>query len=438
MGFDKLAFLVLLLLGILIAKIVISSRTSFALSDSIALKGTGLEVAMPLSENWKRLSNDFKFENNEFRLTAVLRISNDSAISASWRYSLLMAKVDPNERFNEIAASMQGHIETFGADNFGQFTFDHARIGSEKAVLFIGTTVLPNDRILTLEVVQQGTGIELAEKVFKSLLASVKYNPDNSFAKGVQFLGNFKKSFLSELPNSDLSEQMVSDYYRIKDAGGNPIGFTTDTINYNADSDNNLPLTSASLLFYSPSSDTFAEHSLFQSDIKLSEFDWTINQGFMLTNRQQRIIIQLRAGVLTIEKSGRFEQLPFSDIMVPDSLFDLVVADFLKSDFDTIYLETLQTDGRIAPVILSRIKSTETAALPERSAAQADYFGAITSNQKMYFDGRGRLVSADIQGNISYRLERTTRASVLSDFPQWLDKIQQIEQYQNKKNPRSK
>lgn len=438
MGFDKIAFLILLLLGLLIARFMISSRTSFDLSESISLKGTGVEVAMPSSENWKRSSGDFKFEQNEFRLSAVMRISSDSAISVTWRYSLIPLKTDPNERFVQIAASVEGHIQNTGSDKFGQFTYDYAKIESEKAVIFVGTTVLPNNRSLILEIVQQGTGVELSEKLFKALLASAKYNTDNSFVKGVLFLDDFKSKFLPELADADLSEQMISDYYRIKDAAGNTIGFTTDNLSYAAQADSNLPMTSANLLFYSPSSDTFAEHSLFHSNPGLTSFDWTISQGFMLTNRRQSIIIQLRAGVLTIEKSGRFEQMPFTDIMIPDSLFDLAVASFLKSDFDKLYLESLQADGRISPVILSRIESTQTAALPERSAAQADFIGAMPSTQKMYFDGRGRLVSADVQGNLTFRLERTTRAAILSDFPQWLDKIQQMEQYQNKKNPRSK
>lgn len=438
-GLDKLAFLALLLLGLLLARIFISARSSFELSQSIGLKGTGLEVSLPASDNWKRLSNDFKFEDNEFRFTAVMQISSDSAITALWRYSLIPVKIESLERFNEIAASLEGHIESSGTDAFGQFTFDYAKIDSEKAIIFVGTTVLPNGRILTLEIGQRGAGVELAEKVFKALLASVKFNPDNSFAKGVKFLKEFKTSFLPDLPESELASQNVSDFFRIKDAGGNSIGFTTDTLSYVAEANDNLPLVSASLLFLSPSYNTLTEQMIFRSDITLSKFDWMIKQSHLLTNRHQSIHIQLgENGFLTIEKSGKISQIPFTDVMIPDTLLDLAVASFLKSDYDTIYIEALLSDGRISPVILSRIKSTQTAALPERSAAQADFFGAITANQKMYFDGRGRLVSADVQGGLSYRLERTTRAAILIDFPQWIDKIQQIEQYQKKKESRSK
>ena len=51
----------------------------------------------------------------------------------------------------------------------------------------------------------------------------------------------------------------------------------------------------------------------------------------------------------------------------------------------------------------------------------------------MYF-GESKLLSADIQGGLSYRIERTSRADIIADFPQWLDKIQQMEQYQLKKD----
>jgi len=67
---------------------------------------------------------------------------------------------------------MQGHIVSSGTKQFGQFTFDFAKIEAGQTTAFIGTTTLPNERVLTLHVGQRGTGTELAENVFKTLLAT--------------------------------------------------------------------------------------------------------------------------------------------------------------------------------------------------------------------------------------------------------------------------
>ena len=439
-GLDKVAFLVLLVLGLIIAQFVISSRSSFKLSESISLKGTGLEVAVPDSENWKRVTADFKYENNEFRLASMLQISGNSAITTQWRYFLQPIKADANQLFTEIAASIDGQIESSETDTFGQFTFNYVTINSPNIIVFCGITVLPNGRTLTLEVGQKGVGLELAEKVFKALLASVKYNPDNSLVKGAELLKDFKTSFMSDLPVSELSVQGITDYYRIKDATGNSIGFSTSVISYSSEPNDNLPLTVETLFFASPSYNTFAEQTHFCTNITLGEFDWQVKVGNLLTNHQQITHLTLdKSNVLTVDKAGKVEQITFTGVMIPETLLDYVIADFLKSSYETIYLEAMLSDGRIAPVVISRITSTQTTALlPEHSAAQADFFGAFTINKKMYYDGSGRLVSADVQGGFAYRLERTTRDSLLADFPQWLEKIQQMEKYQKKKSSRSK
>lgn len=433
LGGDKIAFLIMLILGLLLARLLIVSKNNFKLSESIGLKGTGLEVSMPTSNGWKPLSNDFVYQENEFQLASQMQISSDSVITAVWRYTMVPTNVDPNERFGQLATVLQGHIASKATQKFGQFTYDWAKIESKDTILFVGSTVLPNQRTLTLEVGQKGVGDELAEKIFKALLATARYNTDNSFARGLDLLNKFKTSFLPQIEQTDLSAQNQSDYFRIKDAAGNSIGFKTDALSYTAEPNDNYPLSSASLFFFSPSFNTVAEQSLFRSDVNLSAFDWMVKEGNLLANRQTTTHMLLQNKIVTIDISGKVNQIPFTNIMIPESLFEMVVADFLESDYETIYMEVLLSNGRVSSVILSRIKSSETAALPERSACQADFFGGFTALHKMFYDGRGRMVSAEIQGNIPYRIERTTRAEIFEDFPQWLNKMQQIEQYQNKK-----
>jgi hypothetical protein len=431
LGLDKVAFLILLLLGFVLAKFIISYGSKLELSQPLALKGTGLEVSVPFGDSWKRLSNGFQYENNEFKFVCKMPISNESGIAVQWQYSLLPAAKTVPERFQAEAEIAKGRIESSASEKFGDYNFDYAKIVSEKAAVFYGTTVLPDGRILTLEVAQSGMSDDLADKIFKGLLASVKYNPDNPVVKGAELLKTFKTSL-----GTILTQGASPNYYRLKDTRGASIGFTTDSIGYRPDANENSAISDAGLLFLSSGFNAYAEQSIFYSNISLSKFDWIVKQGNLLTNREVPIHILLNDQLLTIQKQNIAEKLGYTGSMLPDPFFDLVVEAFLKSNFDSVMFEIVLSEGKIAPVILSRINSPETSVLPAESAAGIEVFGTTPIIQKRYFDGEGRLLSADVQGGLSYRIERTSRADIIADFPQWLDKIQQMEQYQLKKDAR--
>jgi hypothetical protein len=427
-GLDKAAFLVLLVLGLVLAKFMISYGSKLEISQPLALKGTGLEVSAPFGDSWKRLSNGFKYENNAFNFTCLMQISGSSAITVQWQYSLLPATKTVPERLQAEAENAKGRIESSESGKFGDYNFDYAKIVSEKVTVFYGTTVLPDGRILILEVGQSGQGADLADKIFKNLLASVKYNPDNPAVKGAEFLETFKASL-----GTLLTQGTSRNYYRLKDTRGGSIGFATDSIGYWPDANENSAISAAGLLFLSSGFNAYAEQSIFYSNISLSKFDWIVKQGNLLTNREVPIHIQLNDQLLTVQKQTIAEKLGYTGSMLPDPFFDLVVEAFLKSNFDSVMFDMVLSEGKIAPVILSRIKSPETSVLPAESAANVEIFATNTINQKMYF-GEDKLLSADVQGGLSYRIERASRADIIADFPQWLDKIQQMEQYQLKKD----
>jgi hypothetical protein len=430
-GLDKVAFLILLVLGLVAAKFIISYGSKLEVTQPLALKGTGLEVAVPSGESWKRLSNGFKYENNAFSFTSVMQISSDSTITVQWQYALLPTKKTILERLQVEAQAAKGRIESSESGKFGNFDFDFAKIVSEKVTVFYGTTTLPDGRILILEVGQAGRGIDLAEKIFRNLLASVKYNPDNPVVKGTELLKTFKGSLAALLP-----QVSAVNYYRLKDTRGSSIGFTTDSIGFSADGNENSAISATSLLFLSSGFNVYAEQSIFFSNISLTKFDWAIKQGNLLTNREVPLHIMLNDQLMTIQRQNIAEKLGYTDSMLPDPLFVLAVEAFLKSNFDSVMFDIVISEGKIAPVILSRINSPETSVLPAESAANVEFFAANTVTQKMYFDGEYKLLSADIQGGMPYRIERTSRADIIADFPQWLDRIQQMEQYQHKKDAR--
>jgi hypothetical protein len=435
-GLDKAALFLLLLAGFFFAKLIISSRTNFKLSEPVALQGSGLAVSVPAGGGFKQLSDGFQYEGNEFRLSCVLQISSDAAVSMHWRYFLLPFKKTVSERFQAQALAIAGGIEKTDSKQFGQFTFDYARIFSEKnaTLLFCGITQLPDGRILTLEVAQKGQNIDLAEKIFNSLAASVIFTPDNPLAKGGKLLNNFRQQALADI----VQKKARQNYYYIKNYTDQSLGFITDAISLKTDSPDTNSLVAVNLYFIHSGINSLAEQSLFRSEPNLQSFKWMSRQSSLLINRDLNTSIELdRQGVITVQTSASpaeperniIQNFIFTSTMLPEVLFDIFIESFLQSSFDSVMVDTLLSDGRITPVIITRAEPKKTAQPNAASAVEAIIFDSSTSYQTMYFDSDGKILLSEVHGKISYKLERTERDRLITDFPQWLEKIQQIEQY---------
>jgi hypothetical protein len=435
-GLDKVALFLLLLAGFFFAKLIISSRTNFKLSEPVALQGSGLAVSVPAGGGFKQLSDGFQYEGNEFRLSCVLQISSDAAVSMHWRYFLLPFKKTVSERFQAQALAVAGSIEKTDSKQFGQFTFDYARIFSEKnaTLLFCGITQLPDGRILTLEVAQKGQNIDLAEKIFNSLAASVIFTPDNPLAKGGKLLNNFRQQALADI----VQKKARQNYYYIKNYTDQSLGFITDATSLKTDSPDTNSLVAVNLYFIHSGINSLAEQSLFRSEPNLQSFKWMSRQSSLLINRDLNTSIELdRQGVITVQTSASsaeperniIQNFIFTSTMLPEVLFDIFIESFLQSSFDSVMVDTLLSDGRITPVIITRAKPQKTAQPNAASAVEAIFFDSSTSYQTTYFDSDGKILLSEVHGKISYKLEKTERDRLITDFPQWLEKIQQIEQY---------
>jgi hypothetical protein len=448
-GLDKVALFFLLLAGLLFAKLLVSSRANLKLSKPVVLQGSGLAVSVPAGGGFNQLSDSFEYNDNEFRLSCILRINSNTAVSTHWRYFLLPFKRTASERFQAQALAIAGSIEKTGSEQFGQFTFDYAKIvsglsdKSEKTaiLLFSGITQLPDGRTLTLEVDQRGWNIDLAEKIFKSLAASVTFTPDSPLAKGAKLLDNFRRMTLADI----VPKKAQQNYYYIKNYTDQSLGFITDAISLKTDSPDTNSLVAVNLYFIYSGMNSFAEQSLFRSEPNLQSFKWVSRQSNLLINRDLTTSIELdRQGMITVQTSATplssvedrkgaerniIQNFIFTSTMLPEVLFDTFIESFLQSDFDSVMVDMILSDGRITPVIITRTEPQKAAQPNAASAVEAIFFGSGISYQTTYFDSNGKILLSEVHGKISYKLEKTEKDRLIADYPQWLEKIQQIGQY---------
>ncbi|MGA2915763.1 MAG: hypothetical protein ABSE89_07025 [Sedimentisphaerales bacterium] len=429
-GLDKVAFLLLLLAGLLIAKLIVSSRGSFKLSKPVMLGGCGVSVSVPTGAGFQVITDGFEYNDNEFRLSSAMQISNDAVVKVNWRYFIVPFKRTTAERFEEQAAYIDGNIEKTGSEKFGQLTFDYARIVSSKnsTLLLSATTLLPDGRTLSLEVAQKGRDVNLVDKIFRSLTASATFTPDNPLANGKKLINDFKNKTLADL----IRKRQQQNFFFIQNYTDSPIGFTTDAIAVKTDKPRFTggSLIAANLYLLKVGVQSFAEQSLLRGEPNLQSFKWVSRQSDLLINRQTTTSIELdKEDKLTIRSEKIEQTFTSAPTIIPDILMDFLIESFLQSDFNSVMVDTLLSDGRVIPAVIAKARKQQYTDPNISFAVDIQFLGMDGGRQATYFDKNGQILKSEVHGKISYKLEKTDKEHLISVFPDWREKLGQIGQY---------
>lgn len=435
LGLDKVALFLLFVVGLFIAELIVLSRGTLKLSKPVELPGCGLAVSVPAVSERISNGNGFEYKDDEFRLACIMRISGDSAVIVHWRYFIVPFKETIAEKFQAQASDIEGDVENTGSEKIGQFTFDYAGIFSEKneTLLLSGATQLPDGRTLMLDVAQKGGGTDLAEKIFRSLAASVTFTQASPLADGRKLMSDFRQKNLEDI----VQKETRQNYYYIEDYTGRNMGFIIDAVALRNSRRDANSLTAASLYCLYPVTNPSAEQSLFRSDPNLRTFKWISQQNSFVINRQVTTSIELdRQGMITVHSAGQplpqgivSQETTLAPTMLPEMLFDIFIESFLESSFSSVMVDLIISDGRITPALITKTQPQKTAEPNAVSAVKILYFGTDAGEQTTYFDGSGKILLSEVHGKLSYKLKRAERNRLVADFPAWLDKLQEVEQY---------
>ena len=172
---DKISLLGLLVLVVLIAYFLTLSRSAIVFSEPINC--AGLSVSMPEGNGWKS-EKEWKFQKNTFTLTSYLTpgYGGIPPSKAYCQYILAPVSATADERLKREADEFSGEIIKTDQIQAGLLTIDWAHIKRPKTpfTMFFGTAQLPNNRQLNIEVLELLGDTNLAEQVFKHIVASLK------------------------------------------------------------------------------------------------------------------------------------------------------------------------------------------------------------------------------------------------------------------------
>ena len=176
-GGDKIALLGLFIIALLIARIIVASRSALILSEPIKLTYTGLSVSMPEGNGWKS-EKQWRYHESAFSLTSNFALGSDSPLAwAHCRYLLAAEVTAPQMRFEQRAFEVESRIVKTDQTKTDTLTFDWALIEKPQTPFsfIFGTAKLQNNHQLDIEVHQIMGDDEMAERTFKSIVKTLSF-----------------------------------------------------------------------------------------------------------------------------------------------------------------------------------------------------------------------------------------------------------------------
>ncbi len=471
-GVDKIALLGLFVVALLMARFIVVWRSAIVLSEPIVLDYAGLSVSTPAGNGW-RSEKQWKYEQNAFTLSSFFDFGSGSVTAlVSCRYLLAATKAAPDVLFEEKASAVDGskiaktgQIEigrpglSFekGSQNGVIFTIDWAHIKRPERLfdMFFGVAQLPNNRRLDIEVYQTTQQSDLAEGIFKSVTESLRFTDNHLLEAGSKIVAEIKNKGL----DSFLAGQDRESFFLIKDAREKTIGFMMEVLGsrfaerpQNGDALIDLvpdaqlgsrlvesPNILAGSFFYIRGRYDRRQATFFQSGNSLDEFIWK-SETVERTGRSGAEIVLGKDGIMNVKKfPPRPEEKDYqiSPAAIPEVLGELIFSQMLDSDQKEIFVDIIESDGKITPTLVSGIETPHHFA-PTASFAEQNGGGsgaAVTREEAAYvfrmefLDGRGfseqvyiddqrRISKRLLQQESTYTLERTSAESILREFPE--------------------
>jgi hypothetical protein len=466
---DKVAFLALFILALLIARFIIASRSAIVLSKPIKLDYAGLSAVVPAGRGW-RSEKQWKYQENAFTLSSVFKSGSGTAL-ARCRYLLLVTKASSDVLFEQKASEVGGVIAKAGQTPIskpGSAFAESSQSGSPVVIdwvqiikpqtlsdMFFGIAQLPNNRRLDVEVYQTTGDIDLTEHVFELMVESLEFEDNPFWEAGIEVVAEIKNKGLDHFlvshypagPQNTVrsDKQSRESFFLIKDAGGHSIGFTMEVLIRAASLQNDLkaePVGSAPNTQLSIQGASFnylrglydrEQSSFFQSDNSFDEFAWKSRTSSIDGISGTEIFLG-EDDIMTVKEFGtrpREKVYRIGPAAIPDVLSELVFGPLLDSGHEKIFVDIIQAEGTILPIFISKAERKDFAAEKDvASVFTVEFLDGQGFSEWLYLDEQRRISKRLLRRGRIYLLERSSAEDIADEFSERADPILNFPFYQ--------
>ena len=429
-GYDKIALLGLFILSLLLARFIVVFKSRLLFSDPIRLSQTGLSVSMPSGHGWQS-EKQWQYQENMFSLSSLFPLGSDRPTAwANCRYLLSAETTTPQMRFEQRASEIDAVIAKINRTGGSRTapTIHWARIEKPEVNfnMFFGTSRLPDNRQLNIEVSQIAGDGELAEMVFKHIIETLIFDDNQLLKTGAEIVEEIKSRGLSGF----LNNQNRQAFFLIKDASKRTIGFTMDVL-VDSGTDGSAtgaqPNIRAAGLFYIRAQRTLEQATSFRCSNNLDEFVYK-SEISGRTGRSGTEIVLDETGVITVRK---FQAQPeeknyrLGPTAIPDVFLDQLLTQMLDSGKNQIIVDIIEANGKIIPTLIAAIEVAKDMAADEDAAYifKLELLDGREFSERLYLNGRKQVYKRLARQDNIYILERAEVESIVNEFPEHAEHI---------------
>jgi hypothetical protein len=427
-GYDKIALLGLFMLSLLLANSIVFFKARISFSDPIRLSKTGLSVSMPSERNWQ-IDEQWQYQETMYSLSSLFPSGSDRPTAwASCRYLLSAETATPQMRFEQRASAINAVVMQTNQTQTDTLMIDWARIDIPELhfSMFFGTSRLPDNRQLDIEVSRIDGEGELTEQIFKRIIESLKFEDNRLLKDGAEIVAEIKRRGIDSFLNS----QNRHVYFLIKDEAKRNIGFTMDMIidsGTDGSATANQPDIRAAGQFYIRGQNSVEHATFFQCSNNLDQFVYKSETS----SRIGRIVAEIAlnaADVITIRKfqtQSDEKSCRLGPAMIPEVFLDQLLMQMLDSKKNQIIVDIIEATGKIIPTLLTAIESTEDMAADEDAAYafELELLDGRGFSERLYLNEQKQVYKRLARHDSLYILERTGAENIASEFPEHAGRI---------------
>ena len=421
--YDKIALLGLFVLSLLTAYLIVAFRSRLLFSDPIRLSQTGLSVLMPSGRSWQS-DKQWNYQDNMFSVSSLFPRGPDRPTAwASCRYLLSAETATPQMRFEQRASAINAVVMQTNRIQADTLTIDWARIDIPELYfsMFFGTSRLPDNRQLDIEVGQIAGETEKAEGIFKHIIESLKFEDNRLLKAGAEIIAEIKSRGLDGFINN----QNRQAYLLIKDEKKRNIGYTTDMI-INSGTGNQSDIRAESQ-FYIRGQNSVDHITAFQCSNNLTEFVYNSKTSSPAGRSDAEIVLDA-TGVITISEFQtqlNEKSCQLGPAMIPDVFLDLLLMQMLDSKKKRIIIDIIEATGKIIPTLLAVIETKDALAADEDAAYafELKLLDGREFSEQLYLNDQKQVYKRLVHQDNLYILERTSAENIAREFPEHAERI---------------
>ena len=424
-GLDKVALLGLFALGLLMAHVIVASRSRVQLIEAPEIARSGLTVLVPAGGGWQN-DKGWEFQDNSFVLTrrfgpAVVQV----------KYLLAPLKISSDVWLEQKQAELGGVLLESGQIPLGQFEISWAHICDEQGLLdvFFGVAQLPQGRGLSIEVKEGMGGRALGERLFEKMAQGIGFEDNQLLQKGRLLVERVKSQGFYNLIGPPAAER--EEFFLVKNLRKRIIGFSGTMLKALVGDKGQEQVRAVDFYHISEWGEAGGWHSLFESDENITAFRWVSRASSSWRGEQAGVRMELSAdGVLSVAGlagpvTGRYSPGPAA---VPEVLLERVISVLLETGGGEMMVDLILPQGQIVPTLVSEIdvKQSDDGNTAAAYAVRLDFLDGRDYYEESYLDSNKKIFKALVQRQEAYVIERSSRDEVLKRFPSWRDYISQM------------